>query len=105
MKIKIANSYTKTPGGRFISEGKFSGEDFRSNYLKPAYLEAKEKNEVLEIDLDGGYGYATSFLEEAFGGLARELKESTILDIVIISEEEPSLIGKIHEYIEAGLKS
>lgn len=105
MKIKIADNYTKTPGGRFASEGKFSGEDFRNNYLKPAYIEAKEKNDVLEIDLDGGYGYATSFLEEAFGGLARELKENDILNIVIVSEEEPSLISKIHEYIEAGLKS
>lgn len=27
--IDIAQDYTKTPGGRFINEGKFSGEEFR----------------------------------------------------------------------------
>ena len=26
-----------------------------------------EKNEVLIVNLDGGYGYGSSFLEEAFG--------------------------------------
>lgn len=63
----------------------------------------------LEIDqltviLDGGYGYATSFLEEAFGGLAREMRNSKIKDIIIISEEEPQLISKIQQYITDALK-
>ena len=59
--IKISSDYTKTPGGRFIREGKYSGEDFRKALLKPKFLEAKSKNEVLTVDLDGGYDYATSF--------------------------------------------
>ena len=65
--------------------------------------EAKSKNEVLTVDLDGGYGYATSFLEEAFGGLARELNDPGLLDIKIISEEEPALIEKIRQYITDAL--
>lgn len=102
--INIATDYTKTPGGRFISEGEYSGQDFRENVLKPKFLQALEKNDQLTVILDGGYGYATSFLEEAFGGLAREMKNSKIKDIIIISEEEPQLISKIQQYIADALK-
>lgn len=42
--INIANEYTKTPGGRFKSEGEFSGEDFRDAILLPKYLEAVKHN-------------------------------------------------------------
>lgn len=70
--INIANEYTKTPGGRFKSEGEFSGEDFRDGILLPKYLEAVKHNQILCIDLDGGYG--SSFLEEAFGGVSEKTK-------------------------------
>ena len=71
-----------------------------------------EKKEKLYVDLDGGYGYGSSFLEEAFGGLVRKLKETNkkslknILDIVvIISNEEPAQIEKIQNYIKDALKA
>lgn len=102
--INIATDYTKTPGGRFISEGEYSGQDFREKVLKPKFLQALEDNDQLTVILDGGYGYATSFLEEAFGGLAREMRNSKIKDIIIISEEEPQLISKIQQYITDALK-
>lgn len=76
--INIATDYTKTPGGRFISEGEYSGQDFREKVLKPKFLQALENNDQLTVILDGGYGYATSFLEEAFGGLAREMRNSKL---------------------------
>ena len=56
------------------------------------------------VNLDGGYGYATSFLEEAFGGLVRETNDPDVQNIEIISEEEEGLIGRIKEYISAALK-
>lgn len=102
--INIAKDYTKTPGGRFSSEGPFSGQDFREKILKPKFLEAKANNDDLTVILDGGYGYATSFLEEAFGGLGRELNDSRLENIIIISEEEPHLIKKIKEYITDALR-
>jgi hypothetical protein len=101
--INISNEYTKTPGGRHESEGPYSGEDFRRKYLKPAFEKALISDEELVVNLDGGYGYATSFLEEAFGGLARETKNRKVLDIRIVSEEEPALIAKIKEYMRSGL--
>ena len=44
------------------------------------------------------------FLDEAFGGLARVLKDPNIMKIDIISDEEPELISQIRKYIEQGLR-
>lgn len=104
MTINIAQDYTKTPGGRFIKEGDFSGEDFRIRILEPKFKECQDKNEKLTIILDGGYGYGSSFLEEAFGGLVRSLKDRQIADIEIISNEEPKLIEDVRGYIKDELQ-
>ena len=101
MFISIARDYTKTPGGRFIKEGDYSGEDFREKMLFPAFKEMKEKGDKLTVDLDGGYGYGSSFLDEAFGGLARKTKDKDVLKIDIISEEEPRLIDDVYNYMSA----
>ena len=102
--INIAKEYTKTPGGRYTKEGKFSGEDFRNKLLKPKYLEAIKSEMGLTVVLDGGYGYSPSFLEEAFGGLVRDLHDERILRIKIVSEEEPSQFDSIHKYITDALE-
>ena len=102
--VNIATDYTRTPGGRFASEGKYSGEYLRERILKTKLLEALKISQGITVILDGGYGYATSFLEEAFGGLARELKNEKLKEITIISDEEPPLIAKVKQYIEDALK-
>lgn len=104
MIIRIAEEFTTTPGGRYYTDGPFSGERFRDEVLKPRFLAAAECGESLIVDLDGGYGYGTSFLDEAFGGLARELRDPRIAEIEIISNEEPILIKRIQGYIANGLR-
>ncbi|RHU86930.1 DUF4325 domain-containing protein [Ruminococcus sp. OM08-7] len=100
MKISIATDFSRTPGARHASEGKYSGDEFRDNILYPKYSEAIEKNEKLVVNLDGCYGYATSFLEESFGGLVRKIKKKGILNNIIIeSEEDESLIELIQQYV------
>ena len=100
MIIKISTEFSETPGARYKSEGPYSGEEFRETVLEPKFNEAKEKREKLFVDLDGGYGYPTSFLEEAFGGLARVYDSADVLKILeFISKDEPSLIDEIREYI------
>jgi hypothetical protein len=64
--IKIASDFSPTPGGRFRKMGPKSGEEFRD--LLASHL---AKNEPVVVVLDGVEGYGSSFLEEAFGGLAR----------------------------------
>lgn len=98
--INIPNDYSKTPGGRHIVEGKFSGEDFRISCLQPVVLKAIETGAKVLVNLDGGYGYAPSFLEEAFGGLMRELSDKRLMTIIrIVSDEEPALIEDIKKYM------
>lgn len=102
MLLKIATAFTTAPGPRHVSEGKFSGEQFRKELVLPKIIEACEKNEVLTIDLDGTSGYGTSFLEESFGGLIREdkLSLSTLNSVLkFVSTEEPDLLSEIQEYM------
>ena len=99
--INICNDFTDTPGARYRSEGDFSGEEFRETILIPKYEEAVKSKQQLKIELDGGYGYATSFLEESFGGLARIYQIQEVLDtLLFVSEDEPGLIDEITEYIK-----
>ncbi len=101
MKIVIAKDFSQAPGARYESEGPNSGEKFRNDILVPKYKEAVENGEILEIDLDGCYGFATSFLEESFGGLVRELKkEGTLSNIKIISNDDVTLEALIRKYVK-----
>lgn len=98
--IKVASDFTDTPGGRYIKEGPYSGEEFRKNILIKKYYEAKADKCKIMVDIDGCYGLATSFLEEAFGGLVREVKSRDIKDLLIIkSDDRPNLVEKIIGYI------
>lgn len=103
--INIAKDFSDTPGARFIKEGDYSGELFRKKLLEPKFEEAIEKKQKLIINLDGGYGYPTSFLEEAFGGLARIYDKKQILETIeFISQDEPILVEEIKEYINNAKK-
>jgi STAS-like domain of unknown function (DUF4325) len=68
--IKIADQYSRTPRGRHISDGPFSGEQFRDRFLVPALTRAAETSDKVVVILDGTR-YLSSFLDEAFGGLVR----------------------------------
>lgn len=99
--ITLATDFSITPGPRSIVEGPFSGEKFRDEILAPRFLAALENGGTLTVNLDGAVGYGTSFLEEAFGGLARlygiqEVKQT----IRIISNEEPYLKDDVMQYID-----
>lgn len=100
MKITIAKDFTDTLGARYYTDGPYSGQAFREEILKEKYQEAKSNNEILEIDMDDCYGYPSSFLEEAFGGLVRCLKGENILETIkLISLDEPGLVEKITQYV------
>lgn len=99
-KISIAIDFSVTPGFRNVTDGPFSGEEFRKAQLVPLF-EDRQDDSPIEVNLDGGAGYATSFLEEAFGGLAREFGiERCLKRLSFVSEEEPLLRKEIKTYIE-----
>lgn len=98
--IKISTDFSRTPGARYRSDGPFSGEDFYIKILKPRFESATKNGSKLTIDLDGTYGYATSFLSEAFYTLASDFTPKIVLEnLEIVSKEEPYLIDEIKEYI------
>jgi hypothetical protein len=101
MFIKVSEEFTDAPGGRYSADGPYSAEEFRTNMLDPNYRECLTKNEPLIIDLDGGYGYSATFLEESFGGMVRLGHDADkMLEIMkFISEEQPNLVEEIKLYI------
>ncbi len=99
-KIIISKDFIEAPGARNIDEGKHSGEAFLKKLLLPKFEKALKENTILLIDLDNTEGYATSFLEEAFGGLARIYGSEKVLShIDLKTEDEPLLKDEIEMYI------
>ena len=97
--IKIATDFSDTPGARFCSDGPFSGEEFRKKILMPLFEDGSDNEKIL-IDLDGAEGYPSSFLEEAFGGLARIVGPEKVKErIAFQSTEFDYMISKIDEFI------
>lgn len=98
MKINVARQFSKNPAGRYISDGKNSGEVFLKNLLIPAIT----THDKVEIDFDGVRGYGSSFLEEAFGGLIR-LTGMTVNEFkakVKILSKDPYLLPEINSYVQ-----
>ncbi len=81
--INIAKDYTPNIGGRYIEDGEGNATEFREKFLVPLL----KKNEKIIIELDGVAGYASSFIDEAFGGLVRDENFSTefVLDHIELS--------------------
>jgi hypothetical protein len=105
IEINIADHFTNTPGSRNVDEGSYSGEEFLQKLLLPKFKEALAVKCYLFIDLDNTEGYATSFLEEAFGGLARIYSPEIVLDnLDFKSNDEPLLIDEIKSYIRDAIK-
>jgi hypothetical protein len=101
MNLMVATEFCDTPGPRTREEGDFSGELFLDEYLRPRFQAALQAGETLLVDLDGTEGYATSFLEAAFGGLSREFGTAEVLKIIRFkSDDEPYLIQEVTNYIK-----
>jgi len=97
--IDVAKQFTKFPAGRRSGDGDFSGETFRKRFLEPAFHSDADK---IVVELDGTFGYGSSFLEEAFGGLVREMKlePGVVLGKIELHSSDASLIDEITDYIK-----
>lgn len=97
--INISEDFSITPGARHRGDGDFSGQEFFEDILEIAFSNLTDEEKLL-VDLDGTDGYATSFLDEAFGGLARKYTKTVVLSkIEFKSDEEPYLIEEIKSYM------
>src|SRR5262245_51534800 len=71
LTISIARDFSQYPAGRTRRDGPNSAERFREDVLIPALQKAVAAGLRVIVELDGVYGYSSSFLEETFGGLVR----------------------------------
>lgn len=100
--IVIATDFTDAPGARYRKDGPKSGEEFLETLLRPRFVAAKESGSTLLIDLDGTWGYASSFLSGSFGALSREFGRETVRKYLRLkSDEDRVLLDKIGEEIES----
>jgi len=99
MTINIATDFNKNLGGREKKLGEFSGEEFFEDVLKKKYLEAKEKNCQLEIDLDGASPYGSSFLDQSFGELFRKYNDDVVSRIVFRTQYYNWIVDYIKQEI------
>ena len=98
--LSVSQEFSTTPGARYRKNGRFSGQEFLQDFLRPKFDAAVKSDVNLIVNLDGTAGYATSFLEEAFGGLARIFPASVVLKTLrLISDDDPDIIEEIQGYI------
>ncbi|MBB2167253.1 STAS-like domain-containing protein [Gluconacetobacter aggeris] len=90
--LRIAD-YVPYPGGRYTSDGPYSGQWFRESILRPALDLAIQKDDVLVVNLDGVPGYGISFIEEGFGGLIRE--DNYVFDVLM---KHLKVVSTSHQY-------
>lgn len=94
--INVGKDFSKYPVGRYLTDGDANGEKFRESFLKDAL-----RRGAVKVVLDDAFGYGSSFLEEAFGGLIRigfliaDLRKN-----LTIETNDASLAKEIWQYIE-----
>jgi hypothetical protein len=76
--IDIGKDFNPLLGGRSIKVGPFSGELFYNECLEPKYKLAIQEGKELHIYLDNAKGYASSFLDQSFGELARKYNKPDV---------------------------
>lgn len=82
--------FTEYPGPRYNEQGPGSGEKFYVEKLNPIFVQCYRENKILIVNLDGTAGFASSFLDEAFGQLTYDFG-ATLLEekLRIESLDEP----------------
>jgi len=88
--ISVLSDFSEYPGLRHCAFSENSGEEFYHSVLNNAFKEAYEKNAKLSVNLDNTAGYASSFLDEAFGNLVFDFTLKNVQEkVIIISNQEP----------------
>ncbi|CAL2056617.1 STAS-like domain-containing protein [Tenacibaculum sp. 190524A05c] len=94
--IRIAIDFHDDPGAREEKDGLNSGEIFYDQLLENRFQKAKENNYILLIDLDGVFGYPSSFVSGSFGKLSKNYGSDLVLKhLKFKSDRRPIRIDKI----------
>ena len=97
--VDVAKDFTKTPGGRYRADGKWSGQEFREDKIDPLLAAGHD----VIIDLDGPEGFTTSFLEEAFGGLVTKHGPEIMKRVTIRAVRRPKRAERAMEFVDRAI--
>lgn len=99
ISVKVLD-FTEYPGPRYRKQGSFSGEEFYDQVLKGSFETAVMEGIKLCVDLDNTAGYASSFLDEAFGNLTYDYSQNVVNEhLTLITTEEPDWKNVVFENI------
>ncbi|MDD4349004.1 MAG: STAS-like domain-containing protein [Opitutales bacterium] len=105
MKIKHINfvkDFTDCPGGRKRNSSDKSGEEFRDDILLPALND----HDQVVLDLEGAFGYPSSFLDEVFGKVVDQKGVEWLRSrLVTILTDDPVSEREIREIVERHSRS
>lgn len=99
MEIKdtliIAKEFGDTAGARDYEDGAFSGREFYDKFLLDRFNKAVEGGYILLIDIDGFWGWPSSFVSGSFGHLSMEKGSELVLKhLKFKSDKNPIKIDK-----------
>ena len=87
--ISVLENFSEFPGLRHCDISDKSGEEFYHTVLNITFKEAVEADDKLTVNLDKTAGYASSFLDEAFGNLVYDFTLEVVRkNVIIISIQE-----------------
>ncbi len=90
-KIIVWEDFSDNPGARYKTDGPFSGQEFLEEFLEPKFDKAIKGDYILEIDLDGVWGYPSSFVSGSFGKLSLKYGSETVLKYIKFKSEQSAL--------------
>lgn len=94
--IVIAKDFKDNPGARDREDGPHSGQEFLEDILLDKFNKAVAENYILLIDLDGVWGYPSSFIGGSFGKLSIDRGSNLLLKhLQFKSEKNPLRIDKV----------
>lgn len=102
-KLVISSQFSDSPGARYKTDGDFSGEEFYEKLLKPQLERVwDQESEIVFIDFDNTFGYASSFISEVFLRVVKDFKDKEKIrrKIEIKSEDDPFLKQAIDQVID-----
>ncbi len=97
-KISIAIDFSDSPGARYREDGEFSGEAFLEEILLDAFEKAVVGNYKILIDLDGVWGYPSSFISGSFGKLSLSKGADLVLKHIVFKSDDS--ITRLEEIIQ-----
>lgn len=99
--INIRTDFSDSPGARYRKDGPHSGEEFFEKHLKPKFEEAINNNVKLIVNLDGVWGYPSSFVSGSFGKLSLEKGKDLVLSTIeFVSNESEIRMNRIISEIQ-----